>query len=239
MPYKRRVSFRRRRGGAKRRTLRTIRYRRKSLSMVPRQLALGCAPKQYVKLPYAFSQTLTIPISGGISNVIQIQSSLFDPEPAIGGHQPRYFDQWAAFYNKYTVFGMKIRLRFVNVTNGSQPVICSGFWSCQNNPSISGIADFTEARYTIGSKLAHGYPAGPSVVNYTTYQNVARMHGYKSVADNPDFSATTSANPANMLFFQMAVGPVGAVYAGVTNVPVDIRVIYYVKFEELIDQVAS
>lgn len=36
-------------------------------------------------------------------------NSAFDPYAAVGGHQPKGFDQWASFYNKYIVVGAKYR----------------------------------------------------------------------------------------------------------------------------------
>lgn len=36
-------------------------------------------------------------------------NSAYDPYAAVGGHQPKGFDQWASFYNKYCVVGAKYR----------------------------------------------------------------------------------------------------------------------------------
>ena len=39
-------------------------------------------------------------------------NSLFDPDQTGTGHQPYYFDQFAALYNRYTVLGSKLTAEF-------------------------------------------------------------------------------------------------------------------------------
>ena len=42
--------------------------------------------------------------SNGIAKQYMRMNSLFDPDQTGTGHQPYYFDQFAALYNRYTVF---------------------------------------------------------------------------------------------------------------------------------------
>lgn len=39
-------------------------------------------------------------------------NGLYDPEVAVGGHQPRMFDQMCLFYQSYLVLGSKISITF-------------------------------------------------------------------------------------------------------------------------------
>ncbi len=51
-------------------------------------------------------------------------NSLFDPDLTGIGHQPRYFDQYAAIYNKYKVYSSKIEI-FVTNASATVPIgIC-------------------------------------------------------------------------------------------------------------------
>lgn len=44
-------------------------------------------------------------------------NGMFDPEVALGGHQPLYFDQMSALYHHYTVIGAKINIKLSGSSN--------------------------------------------------------------------------------------------------------------------------
>lgn len=44
-------------------------------------------------------------------------NSVFDTDIPAAGHQPRFFDQWSALYNHYTVLGAKVTLTWQPTTN--------------------------------------------------------------------------------------------------------------------------
>lgn len=48
-------------------------------------------------------------------------NGLFDPDSALGGHQPSGFDFWSQKYDRYVVLGSKITIRPIG--NGSNPTI--------------------------------------------------------------------------------------------------------------------
>ncbi len=51
-------------------------------------------------------------------------NSLFDPDLTGIGHQPRYFDQYAAIYNKYKVYSSKIELFAANGSAVAPVALC-------------------------------------------------------------------------------------------------------------------
>jgi hypothetical protein len=63
-----------------------------------------------VILKYAVPNFTLNAAPGGIDTRIFRANSLNDPDYAIGGQQPRGFDQWASFYSQYTVIGARIKV---------------------------------------------------------------------------------------------------------------------------------
>jgi len=71
------------------------------------QFSQGFPSRQFVKLVY--QDYLTGTSSGGtfVSGTYGL-NSLYDPDSAIGGHQPYYFDQLSTIYARYRVLKCKI-----------------------------------------------------------------------------------------------------------------------------------
>ena len=68
-------------------------------------------PDEFITtIRYVDVYTLTS-ASNGIAKQYMRMNSLFDPDQTGTGHQPYYFDQFAALYNRYTVLGSKANCR--------------------------------------------------------------------------------------------------------------------------------
>lgn len=108
-PYKRRMK-RRTRGTASKG--RHKRYRKKGalvISKVPG--TLGLAVKQTLKYCDTFQLVSTIGLPDTFSLCI---NDLYDPQFAVGGHQPIGFDNLMQFYNHFTVTKARLKVTFVN-----------------------------------------------------------------------------------------------------------------------------
>ena len=79
------------------------------MGYVPRFMRAAIPPRMYAKLKYVEVATFSCP-SISMVNLYQFQSSLFDPRASIGGHQPLFFDQYAAMYKSYIVYGIKYKI---------------------------------------------------------------------------------------------------------------------------------
>jgi len=70
--------------------------------------------RKFAKLRYVIHENLAGPTVGAI-NVKQYRAnSLYDPEYAVGGHQPMGFDQLMAQYNHYTVLKSTFQVEALN-----------------------------------------------------------------------------------------------------------------------------
>lgn len=78
---------------------------------------VGFPDKFRTKLQFCDSIALT----GFNTSITQYKafslSSAYDPDPAIGGGQPTWFDQFASIYNNYQVAGAKMTVIFTKTNN--------------------------------------------------------------------------------------------------------------------------
>jgi len=109
---KRRATFQRTRGksGKRRRVSRPVR----------RRIPVGLPGTYVTKLVY--SDMITANCSLGTATVKSFRcNNLYDPDFAVGGHQPKYYDQLKVFYSNYHVLGSKITVTQINENGGAQP----------------------------------------------------------------------------------------------------------------------
>jgi len=89
------------------------RYRRRKY-IKRRKDQIAPVPKtKKVTLKYTTEVTLN-PGSGSTATYRFRANDLYDPDFETGGHQPRGFDQWMAFYNHFTVIGSMIKVTFMS-----------------------------------------------------------------------------------------------------------------------------
>lgn len=69
-------------------------------------------PKKIKTILRYFQNDLLTSNSGSIVSTIFRMNSLFDPDVTGTGHQPLYFDRYAALYNNYRVLGSRITTTF-------------------------------------------------------------------------------------------------------------------------------
>lgn len=97
-----------------------------------------------VKLKYADS----FPVSSSAPTLYNYRiGSLFDPDYTGVGHQPMGFDQWSAFYERYRVNAIKMRVTFVNgydTSSPSQPLIGAIWPNYQRTTGALGLTRLME-----------------------------------------------------------------------------------------------
>jgi len=127
---------------AKKRLSRRVRkrpYQRRR--RVPR--ALNSIPnKTLVKLKYATQAANLNPAIGTAAVAVFRANDLYDPEVAVGGHQPRCFDQWILMYDHFVVIKSSIKVKFVNTDLDYEHV--SGIACMDTNTARANVNDYLE-----------------------------------------------------------------------------------------------
>lgn len=211
---KRRPAFRKRR--------RTIRRTRRYISRVPRRIPMGVSRYKFAKLPYCDLEATSVSASSSVAWTYQ--SSMYDPYAPVGGHQPMFFDQYAAMYRKYTVLGIAYDLQACTDGATTGPLVIIVTPSADSTPPTS----ISIARERPGSKeaiVSNSYRA-----RLKGYMSVAKTLGVnrRNVLNDDIYSALVTTNPsalANLFVqaFNTSGGYAVAVY-------ITLRLTYYVRF---------
>lgn len=165
-------------------------------------------------------------------------NSLFDPEVAIGGGQPRYFDTFcggndtSAPYYRYHVFAAKVIVKFWNNSDTSGLIAC-GWWPSGNSSEPTAPAEILERKSFKWDHLtALSGSAGQKTISFYVPIHVAYGFSRQRVRDDSQFNAAYNASPTQVLNCSVMWFP--DVVAEKT-VNFSIKIIYYAKFSTLND----
>lgn len=217
------MAFRRRTNLRRRRRRPTRRIRRSGKRVMRRYVPVGVTRSRYVKLQYC--DGLSAQVGAGSNTTWVYQSSLFDPYYAVGGHQPLYFDQYAALYQRYLVLGISYDIAISTDQNTNGPL----FVTLTPTPLAASATSLSWAREQTGTKetnVSHGYRG--RLKGYISCAKVTGVSLEKFRTDD-QYSALCSANPALPVYMNLQVwnstGSMIAVY-------VSLRLRFYCKFFE-------
>lgn len=213
---RRRVATRR----PRRRTYRRYRRTRKTLFS---RLPVGTRHHTFAKLLYC--DVLNSGVASASSVTWGYQSSAYDPYAAAGGHQPMFFDQYTAMYNRYTVYGMAFDIEVSTDQNTNGPL----FVTLTPLTTASSPSTLMVARERGGNRecnVSHGYKG-----RLRTYVSVAKLFGIsnKQLTYDDQYSALYNADPARMAYMSVQVWNQTS---GLISVYISMRIKYYIRFFE-------
>jgi hypothetical protein len=144
--------------------------------------------------------TTPFSFSGTFLTQVMAMNGLYDPDISGTGHQPRGFDQWMAFYQRYQVTDSMIK---VDLANGSDtPLIVCIVPSLEVFGSAL-IFSATEQPYAVYKQMA-GQQGGESQLTVQSVQNLRKFEGRATTSQA--FIGSTTANPANLRRWNVVIG---------------------------------
>lgn len=153
-------------------------------------------------------------------------NSCFDPTYAIGGHQPRGFDQLMALYDHGTVIASKIDVGAVN--NNSIPATFSV--SLRDNPSAFVAFDDALEVPTCSWTISNTANGG-GVVNLSQTCSVKKFLGRPNVMSEDNLRFTSTADCSEQCFYHINLGPTDG-SSDLGSVPFHVRIEYTVILTE-------
>lgn len=172
------------------------RYRRRTNHL---RMPLARPKSQRLKLKYCETDQSFSTAALAISSYIY-QTSLFDPYVAVGGHQPMYFDQWAAIYSAYRVYGIGYRIQCTRLNDSA------GSLTLLVRHSSSSTADSSSVTARERKNVKYTAVAAGTTKTITGYMSLAKTLGVpkSSIVDNI-YGAPVTANPASMAYLLIEV----------------------------------
>lgn len=173
-----------------------------------------------VKLNYQQRITLS-PAAGSLANNVFRLNSLYDPDQTGTGAQPVGFDQLSALYQKYKVYGAKVRAKAVSQgTTNPTSMFDFALVPLLEAPTWSNFEDATGNPYR---KWTMSGNSNVRPASLTAYWSIARLFGERLADD--DYSAGIAASPTNTALLYVVAQPVDR--ASSMTIVVDISITFY------------
>jgi len=136
--------------------------------------------------------------AGVLNTVATYQTSLFDPDVSVGGHQPLWFDQYCpSMYTNYRVFAIKWSIIAVN-----RGINETWYLSARNQNSSTPEASLQTLmeRRDSRTRMASSVNGSNGTVRLSGYLSLAKVRGIspKDVSTDNIYEAAYNANPAAM-----------------------------------------
>lgn len=158
------------------------------------------ARKMVTKLRYAEQVDLN-PTAGVVAGHIFSANGLYDPNIAVGGHQPRGFDQLMALYDHFVVLGAYITVNYDNTGNAGNALV--GIAMRDSATADTDINDYMETGRVI-QKYAGGSGAPSTTVRMKGNPN--KFLGRSKPLADSQLKGSASANPTEQVYFHIFAG---------------------------------
>lgn len=212
---RRRWMSRKRRNGTKTKILRTI------------------PDRMLVKLTYIDTfRNANIALDGSgrpsVQRVKTYKSSLYDPDFAVGGHQPLWYDQYQVLYQKYRVHGIKYDIIVNN--NGQNEtfyLMVRPYSSALIEVNYETLMERGNCHWRQGGSVN----SGSDRVRMKGYMNVAKTLGIskRQVSLDDKFESNWGTDPATMAYLNLYV----ANWLGSgTTLTYTVKLTYYCSFHD-------
>lgn len=231
-----RAAIRRSRVKRVRRTMRKMRVSRKKITRQKNSVKLGRGfPKKVVMSHKYVTRYNTNVFGSGVTNIQMRANDLFDPEVALGGHQPLYFDQMTPLYNHFTVIGARVKWTISRTGGGNgQQVLYIVPWI--NDDSATSITDIATLAEQTNARIRTLEPGGGNSVTGNNRSIVSQKFSAKKFFGNftvtqAQYKGNASSSPSEQAVFQLSMSTNGLAAENV-NVDVLVEVSYIAVWTE-------
>lgn len=122
-------------------------------------------------------------------------NSAYDPDAAVGGHQPKGYDQWMSLYNKYTVVGAKYKFTFT-WDSAAMATTPGEFITILNRDSVptGGWSNYIETNGGTGTTVLPADLTAVRTVQGTF--STKKFFNLSEIRDNHSIQGTITGDPA-------------------------------------------
>lgn len=209
-------------------------YKKSRRSRIPR--AIGPRNHTYAKLAYGRITTSNISAGALLTETFCI-NGMFDPEVALGGNQPLYFDQFMAMYRNYRVFACKVivKLSCGSSTNNMFHGVAAMHPSSNSTPPYGSIQTAYQQRQAVHKTLVPTAGA----VTMKSYYKISNVLGLPKleVGIDDNLSGDATVNPNIKAFSHVYIKNNDG--TNVLSVTYEVKLIFYAKFYNLVEVAAS
>lgn len=191
-------------------------------SSLSRVSGTGFPDRVMTKLKYV--DTIVLQASSGPTQYVFRGNSCFDPDQTGTGHQPMFYDQWIAVYERYRVLGSSIK---VQVTNGANDTAILVILPTSAVPVFTSYTTMLEQRKSSTTRIVPPQQFIP--MSQTRYSSTQQATGaVRTEVYDQDYSGLYNANPTNIWYWVLYGQAVSLTQP--LDLVVIVELIYYVEF---------
>lgn len=155
---------------------------------------------------FKYTESVIVTVTGGSAVNYQFRgNSLYDPDLTSTGHQPTGYDEWSAFYNKFTVLGSSCDVK-AYITGISTALVVNGLVAVV--PTVDASPTLTYANVLTLPNCKHKvFTYNTSVGHVKNRMMTNKIFGksLQAVKDDDYYSASTTANPTNQWYWNIYI----------------------------------
>ena len=171
------------------------------------------ALKYRAKLNYYDVITLTSG-AGVAGTYVYSANGMYDPDITSTGHQPMPFDQLMLSFEHYVVVNAKMTISFKSLSTTSTTGI--GISLNAGTAATTVYTQLIENGVMVRDRLAQA-PYDDSLKVLSMPISISKFGSVRNLLDNPDYSGTIAANPAEQSYFHISIwNPEGVATTSVT-----------------------
>lgn len=195
----------------------------------------GVSDRQRVNLRYTQLIGITnVVTTGSFDNVFR-GNSVFDPDFSGAGGQPANFDDYAALYNQYRVWGSSIEVQPLTTMSGTEPMM----WAIGPRHISTGVTASTQMDFAaqpyVKTRLTSIYRTGAPDSVFSLSMSTAKFQGLSDTEfqGRDDLTSLVSTNPAEQWYWHVNVCNVDTSITA--EIAVYIKITYDVEFFDRVD----
>lgn len=151
-------------------------------------------------------------------------NGMYDVDETGVGHQPRFFDEMASFYDKYRVIGSKITVKFINLSGEPCYVVLhKGTQTLGANWDAQELRELKNVQTRILHSLDTGAKSVVRLSNGFSPKNFMDKPSVLVYADN-DLQAAIGSNPEKLFHWTIGIAQVSATLGASDNLTVQAEV---------------
>jgi hypothetical protein len=181
-------------------------------------------PKEVmVELPYV--STINFSIGAALDTYFWRGNGAYDPDYSSTGHQPFGFDQWTAFYDRYTVVSSKAELK---VISGGTPTPCAiALVPARTTTDYAMVGEAIESPHAKFGILDDNNPI-PVQLTKSMSSHIILGTTRQKILDDDVYSGGTGADPTHPWYWAVC----GGTYSGNLDVYLVMKITYRIRFYE-------
>ncbi len=183
---------------------------------------VGSADRTTVKLVYCDTSEFNTALDS-TSTFVWRGSSIEDPQFTVGGHQPRFHDQWNAMYVRYQVNACKVVCRILQIGTNHDAARC--YLIASDSSAAPTAIDYCEHNGVRKAVIGQGKPSAMLSL-YRTTRSVLGPKRAGQAASGANFGL----NPVDEWFFKFGIHNDNV--AGTLTVDVEFTLTYYCVLSE-------